>query len=105
MLRVLDDLDVVLPTKWAICDACRGEGTRALHGYDVTEMIREDPDFGEDYFAGLYDTPCVECRGSGKVKVYDEDRLDADQLAEVRRAAAEDDEYRALCEAERRFGC
>lgn len=72
--------EITLPLKNQLCPACNGEGTRALHGYEVTDQCREDPEFAEDYFAGRYDTVCEECRGAKVQKVVDEDALDADVL-------------------------
>jgi hypothetical protein len=66
-----------VPLVNSLCPSCDGEGKRALHGYDVTEMIREDPDFGQDYFAGHYDTLCNDCRGSGVIKDFDGESFSA----------------------------
>ena len=53
-----------------MCYDCDGKGYRYLHGYDVTEMIYEDPDFAEDYFnTDIYHTECDGCRGSKVIQV------------------------------------
>jgi len=69
-----------LPTVWAICPDCRGDGHRHLHGYDVTEMMDEDPDFADDYRAGHYATPCV-CE-AGKVRDLSRNMVGEDIWAE-----------------------
>lgn len=58
------------PFTWDICDTCRGHGTSTGYLGDVTNAIAEDPDFGDDYWRGVYDRACEECGGSGKVKVF-----------------------------------
>ena len=70
--------EVKLPLQNRLCWDCNGDGTRALHGLEVTDQCREDPDFCEDYFAGHYDTTCEECHGAKVQKVVDEAALDAD---------------------------
>jgi hypothetical protein len=49
-------------TRFAVCPVCRGTGY-GDHLGDVTEMIREDPDFADDYRAGHYNTGCERCGG------------------------------------------
>lgn len=75
------DEDVMLPALWEICTTCRGDGARALHGYDVAEMCREDEDFAMGYSRGDYDTPCPDCATTGKVLEFDYSQMDP-QLAE-----------------------
>jgi DnaJ-class molecular chaperone len=95
-----------LPTCWEICDACRGNGTTTRHiecdggGFTASEWAEacyEDPDFREDYFSGVYDRACDECRGSGKVQVVDEDALSE----EDRKAWDEQEQAEREIEAER----
>ncbi len=77
-----EEIELVLPAKWEICNACGGEGTElygSLKGADVTEMLREDPEFEEEYRGGRYDVACSQCHGTGKELVVDEDRLTAEQ--------------------------
>lgn len=78
------DEDLVVPAKWVICDDCRGEGVRALHGMAISaQEFNEDPDFAEAYFGGEYDTPCGACSGSGKLQVVDRDAVAPELLARV----------------------
>ena len=72
--------EVKMPMRNQLCWGCNGDGTRALHGLEVTDQCREDPDFAEDYFRGHYDTVCDVCGGAKIEKVVDEDALDADVL-------------------------
>lgn len=91
-----------LPTKWAICPSCLGDGTRRLLSEDyVAEMDSEEL---QDFFDGKYDTVCDECKGTGKIKVLDEDRCSPEDLAEYRSQEEQRlaDAYEAA--AERRMG-
>jgi DnaJ-class molecular chaperone len=109
-----DGAERTLPTRWEICDACRGNGTTTRHiecdggGFTASEWAEAcdgDPDFSSDYFSGVYDRPCPECRGTGKVQVVDEDAIDPEDRAAW---AAQDEADRYIAaerEAERRFGC
>jgi len=87
---------VQLPTRWVICETCRGEGHRSNPAFDgtTTEWWYEgDPD-GEDlqhYMNGGYDIPCDECNSSGKVKSVDRDQLTARQSEILR--TTEDELY------------
>ena len=73
--------------RWEICCRCSGEGKHvnpSIDGHGISpEEFREDPDFEEAYFSGLYDVTCYECHGSGKVKVADWRRLTADEAHAV----------------------
>jgi hypothetical protein len=84
----LDEHRHPAPWHWEICSTCRGHGTSTAYLGDVTEMIREDPDFGDDYRTGLYDRTCESCDGRGMVQEFDGDA--ADEWAEWVREAYED---------------
>src|ERR1039458_2455528 len=63
-----------LPTHWEICGECRGEGKSSEHlgCYTASEFAESfDPDEAEDYFNGVYDRPCSDCGGTGKVREVD----------------------------------
>jgi len=77
-------------TEWAICSRCRGNGTSTAYLGDVTEWLREDPDAAEDYFGGMYDKPCDECSGTGKVRTLPAESPVAHEWAEWQRDEAED---------------
>lgn len=88
-----------LPTKWAICDCCRGSGTMEnpafSNGFTLDEFYEtfDDEESREDYFAGAYDVVCDECEGSGKVQVLDVERCTFSQkrLAVTYRKEARED--------------
>lgn len=61
--------------EWAICEDCRGEGTSTRHLGAYTQSDREEMgeewwDFIDDVRRGVYDQPCDECGGSGKVRRF-----------------------------------
>ena len=91
-----------LPTRWAICDVCRGEGRTVNPSIDAGGLCgdqMDDPEFMQDYMEGVYDISCGPCGGSGKVREIDRDRTDfAEQIAEY----DADCEAEAECAAERR---
>lgn len=72
-----------LPAKFEVCDTCRGKGSHvnpSIDGNGLTaEDFAEDPDFREDYFSGVYDVTCHECKGLRVVPVIDYDRLNEGQ--------------------------
>jgi hypothetical protein len=97
--------EISLPVKFEVCPTCEGKGTQALHGLEVTDMVRDDPEFAEDYFRGFYDTICAGCRGQRVVEVVDERRLDAPTLKLWHEWCDAEAELRAMEAAERRMGC
>jgi len=87
---------------WIICPVCSGEGKCVNPNIDAhgltAEDFHEDPDFAEEYFGGTFDEPCRPCRGTGKMKSDDLEKLE--QAAEDRKLAArEDGDYDAYCVA------
>jgi hypothetical protein len=104
-----------LPKRWIICHRCEGEGTvdhpAFSNGITSSEWAEWDDDERQDYMRGVYDVPCPECRGAGKVKDYDEDGLDSFQRTRLNRIRRIDAYFRnlraemdAMEAAERRFG-
>jgi RecJ-like exonuclease len=109
-----DEVEVVLPASYEVCDRCRGNGKHvnpAIDGDGITseEFDRDwDDESKEAYFAGDYDVLCEECDGKRVILVINEAEckrqgLEADLAAyyENRRDEAS---YRAECAAERRMG-
>lgn len=98
---------VTLPTRWAICPSCRGEGssTRYLGAFTSDDMAELGPEFFEDYARGVYDRECDECYGSGKVLEIDTDRATPAQVGAYERHLDALAYMRAEDAAERRMGC
>lgn len=98
---------ITLPSRWAICDTCEGDGSRALHGIAITadEWAEWDDDEREGYLSGRYDTVCDECGGSGKVRVIDEAATDPELLEAFHQQQAELAESYAISRMERMYGC
>jgi hypothetical protein len=81
------DEQVDVPFKWAVCGTCEGKGSHVNPSIDshglTAEDFGEDPDFAEDYHAGVYDVPCCECGGTRVVPVVDESRCSPELLERV----------------------
>lgn len=107
---IYDDegVETLLPTKWEICDNCRGNGTHVNPAIDGNGLSRDDPDLDEDfwdgYWTGRYDIKCDNCQGSGKVQVVDRERVTPEQLTQLEEAYRDRADYEAECAAERRMG-
>lgn len=102
-----DGVEHKVPTRWAICGRCSGNGTLALHGIAITsdEWAHDwSPEEQEGYMRGAYDTACETCGGDGKVREPDWDRMDAALRKLVEDDAREEEQYQAMCAAERRMG-
>ena len=105
-ITILDDEggEIRLPVAMEVCDTCNGTGTQALHGLEVTDECREDPEFAEDYFAGAYDTVCERCNGRNVVEVADYDAM-SPKLRKRWEQWCDDAAEDAMAAAERRAGC
>lgn len=102
-----DGIEHVLPSRFEVCDVCDGKGVHVNPNIDRNgisgEQFADDPDFRDDYFAGVYDVPCNRCRGKRVVAVVDETRCDP-RLLEMYRADLDAQyEVDADAEAERRY--
>lgn len=75
------------PAKFEVCWRCRGEGSHvnpAIDGHGLSqEDFDEDPDFRENYFSGVYDVPCYECKGYRVTLVMDESRFTEEHKASM----------------------
>jgi hypothetical protein len=72
------DCEVELPSKIVVCPCCGGRGVKdnpAFANGISQEEFDEDPDFREQYMAGVYDVPCYECKGRNVVAEPDLERL------------------------------
>ena len=116
-LELVDDdgneLVVEVPAKYVVCGGCAGRGSvlhEAFRGVAFSsEDFREDPDFEEGYFGGLYDVGCPDCGGERVVAVADEESVrwtkeHAEHLARYEERAREDAAFEAVCRAEREMG-
>lgn len=95
-----DGTEHELPTRWAICSNCSGEGRHAKN-LGVINRDEWGTEELEDYFAGRFDSTCECCRGSGKVREIDEDATEP-ALLEAYRAEVQ---ARREMAAERAMGC
>jgi hypothetical protein len=103
-----EEVEVDLPTREMSCPTCFGKGRHSLALGAITEEDRErdwSPDEWESYTGGGYDQLCDTCDGNGRVEVVDEKQLEPDVLARWHHHCEDEADYRALCAAERRFGC
>lgn len=101
-----DDGEIELPTRWAICEVCRGDGKHSLRFGAITQDERGEwaSDEWDNYINGVYDTRCDDCGGDGKVQVADRSRMTAEQIAAYDEQLADDAEVEAIYAAERRMG-
>jgi RecJ-like exonuclease len=105
-----DQIEVMLPGKYEVCPQCEGRGSTVNPAVDGNGLdanaFAEDPDFKEEYFAGVYDIPCPECHGKRVVAVPD---VAACTYAQKRLLVSErlwqvaESEYRAEVRAEQRM--
>lgn len=97
-----------LPTRFAVCHRCQGEGTHvnpSIDGHGISaDEFAEDPDFEESYRAGHYDVQCEQCEGLRVVPEVDEDACSPEVLAAWREKCEAEADYAAECAAERRMG-
>lgn len=98
-----------LPSHWVVCPVCHGEGSHVNPSIDASglsaEDLYDDPEFVDDYFAGVYDVICNRCDGRRVVKGVDWDALSADEQRWLEEEQRAEREYRAEVEAEIRMGC
>jgi hypothetical protein len=76
--------EVSLPAKYAVCHRCEGKGSHVnpnIDGNGISpEEFDEDPEFRENYFNGLYDVACEECKGTRVVLEVDDKACDPELL-------------------------
>lgn len=76
--------EVQLPTKWAICGNCHGNGTHVNRAIDGHGLDPHDPDLDEEfwemYTSGGYDVRCDAGCDNGKIRAIDEDNCSPEEL-------------------------
>lgn len=83
---------VEFPAKFAVCSRCEGKGSHINpsidgHGITAEEWDRDwDDESRENYFSGVYDVTCGECKGLRVVPVVDEERLNEEAKAQFAKA-------------------
>ena len=107
-----ETMEVAFPARFAVCPLCSGTGKVVDPDIDCCGLTREDfdddPDFEEDYFDGVYDVTCPQCRGERVVPAVDQGALPPALRVLYdgwRAARSADAEYAQECAAERRMGC
>jgi len=104
-----DGEEVAVKAKWEVCSRCNGNGSIVnpnVDGHGLTrDDFAEDPQFEEDYFAGVYDIDCPECNGLRVVAVVDEISNSQDLVKLYHKRMKDEADYRSLCRFERLMGC
>jgi hypothetical protein len=101
-----------LPAVFIVCATCHGRGkamTRSMreHGYTQEDMDELGQDFQDDYMSGVYDVTCDVCDGARVVLQLDAATAKREMpavLRAYREHLREEEEYRAICRAERDAG-
>lgn len=104
-IETAEGLELVLPAHFEVCPRCEGEGSHvnpAVDGNGLTaEDFDQDPDFHEDYMAGVYDVACSQCGGARVIAVVDPERLTPAQREAWNAHEAAEREYQRDYESER----
>jgi hypothetical protein len=98
-----------LPTSMQVCPTCDGRGTHVSPGVDAGGYDGSDEDYDPDtgeslYWSGAYDVTCHTCHGRNVVPSIDRAAADKATLSLWDRREEEDEEYEAVCRAERMMG-
>ena len=99
---------IELPAKFVVCDTCDGRGSHVNPSVDAHGLSREDfdddPDFRDDYRAGVFDMECAGCGGRRVVPVPDEDACSTKALKAYDEQIRSNADFRAEQRAERMMG-
>lgn len=108
VLYLDDGTEKELPTTWAVCPVCNGEGKTVNPAIDAgglsAEDFADDPDFAGAYYSGTFDIPCRHCNGRTTVRAVDWDALSDDDRKAYEAQLRADAEYEAERLAEIRMG-
>ena len=75
----IENLELEVPITFNVCSICEGRGKYVNPNIDsngLTYSDFEDYEFRENYFAGMYDIKCNECKGKRVVPEIDYNMLD-----------------------------
>ena len=101
------DGERTVPFRWDVCPTCEGQGRHVNPSIDAHGIsgddFRRDPDFAQEYLAGMYDVPCYGCDGRRVVPVIGLDEEDPEYQSYLR-SRREDAEYDSICRSERMMG-
>lgn len=101
--------EIELPTTWAVCSVCNGEGKHVNPSIDcgglTADDFHDDPDFESDYFGGVYDVTCNRCNGRTTERVVDWNALTDEQREAYENQLEGEASDRAEHLAEIRAGC
>lgn len=77
-----DVVEIEVAGRYEVCDRCDGHGVTcrlgAMTASEYREICYDDPDFPDDYKAGVYDQPCPVCKGQRVVAEPDYDAIPQD---------------------------
>jgi hypothetical protein len=100
---VIDEEEILLPTRWEVCGVCDGKGKHVDPSIDCgglnLERFDNDPDFERAYFSGAYNITCNRCAGRTTVAAPDFDKMTPELLRAYKKQEREiwqdEQEYRA----------
>jgi hypothetical protein len=94
---------------YVVCPTCRGKGTHVNPSVDAGGLsprdFADDDEFRDDYFAGIYDVPCYECKGERVIPEPVKNDATYEIITALAERASEDALYESERESERRMGC
>ena len=104
-----EDEEHTVHLEYEVCGTCSGKGNHvnpSIDAHGITpEEFAEDPGFREDYFSGVYDVTCYECKGQRVVLTVNEAETAKATLKVIEDHARYEFAYRQECEFERKMGC
>lgn len=103
-----EEISFVLPLKMEVCPTCQGRGTHVDPSVDAGGYYDDGDDcdeYGENlYFSGAYDVVCRTCHGKNVVAGIDRHMAEKEVLKVWDKKSEDDEEFEAMCRAERRMG-
>lgn len=103
-----EDIDAEVPFKYEVCPTCNGKGSHVNPSIDAGGLsyddFENDPDLHSNYFGGVYDVSCYECKGQRVVPCINKEACDKDVLAKIEKQQREEEEFLWLQRAEMSMG-